>query len=461
MPNPLAQLPPIHRLLAHPCLEAARTLHGAVGVRAAARQAVAMARQDLAAGLPAPALVDLVARALLALEERARPAYPPVVNATGVLIHTNLGRAPQLPAQAEGYLGLETDLETGERGERLAPVMDRLTRYFGCEAATVVTNNAAALVLLLAARAAGRQVVVSRGELVEIGGAFRLPEIMAAAGARLVEVGCTNRTRTADYASAITPETAALLVVHRSNFHMLGFVSSPDLGELVSLGRERGVAVWVDQGSGCHLDLGAWGLRHEPTVSEILAVGPEIVLFSGDKLLGGPQAGLLVGRHDGIEPLRRHPLRRALRPDKSALAALAATLDAYLAERPEDVPLYRLLGVGEAELERRARRLTAHLRRAAVTASPVSTRSLVGGGTTPDQTLPSWGLRLAGGHDLARRLREQRIPVIGRLEEDHVILDLRAVFAEQDAQLQVAVVSAVAGESSRVSTSASGRTGVG
>ncbi|HPS79388.1 MAG TPA: L-seryl-tRNA(Sec) selenium transferase [Thermoanaerobaculaceae bacterium] len=447
MPNPLAQLPPIHRLLAHPRLEAARTLHGAVGVRAAARHAVAMARQDLAAGLPAPALADLVARALLTLEERTRPAYPPLVNATGVLIHTNLGRAPHLSARAEGYLGLETDIETGERGERLTPVVDRLTRYFGCEAATVVTNNAAALVLLLAARAAGRQVVVSRGELVEIGGAFRLPEIMAAAGTRLVEVGCTNRTRAADYASAITPETAALLVVHRSNFHMLGFVSSPDLGELVSLGRERGVAVWVDQGSGCHLGLGAWGLRHEPTVSEILTGGAEIVLFSGDKLLGGPQAGLLVGRHDGIEPLRSHPLRRALRPDKNALAALAATLDAYLAARPEDVPLYRLLGVGVTELERRARRLTARLRRAGVTVSPVSTRSLVGGGTTPDQTLPSWGLRLPGGHDLARRLRGQRIPVIGRLEEDCVILDLRAVFAEQDAQVQAAVVSAVAGES--------------
>ncbi|MCU0293682.1 MAG: L-seryl-tRNA(Sec) selenium transferase [Thermoanaerobaculaceae bacterium] len=446
MRSPQAQLPAIHRLLAHPRLVAARGLHGAGQVLTAAREAVATARQQLASGAPAPALDDLVERALAALAARARSAYPSVLNATGVLVHTNLGRAPRRTVETGRYLALEVDLETGERGERLGPVVDRLIRYFGCEAATVVTNNAAALVLLLAARAARRQVVVSRGELVEIGGSFRLPEIMAAAGADLVEVGCTNRTRTDDYARAIGPDTAALLVVHRSNFHMDGFVSSPGLDELVALARERGVEVWVDQGSGCHLDLSVYGLRREPTVREILATGAEIVLFSGDKLLGGAQAGILVGTAAAIEPLRGHPLRRALRPDKSVLAALAATLDAHLAERHDEVPLYRLLAVSQADLRRRARRLAARLRRAGVAASIVATRSVVGGGTTPDQSLPSWGLALRGGQGLARRLRDQAVPVVGRVEEGHVILDLRAVFEDEDALLLASVVAAVAGE---------------
>lgn len=446
MRSPLAQLPAIHRLLAHPRLVTARARHGAGQVLAAARQAVAAARQQLASGAPAPSHDDLVEQALAALELRARSAYPSVLNATGVLIHTNLGRAPRPAVETGRYLALEIDLPGGGRGERLGPIVDRLTRYFGCEAATVVTNNAAALVLLLAARAAGRQVVVSRGELVEIGGSFRLPDIMAAAGASLVEVGCTNRTRTTDYARAVGPETAALLVVHRSNFHMDGFVSSPGLDELVALARERGVEVWVDQGSGCHLDLGVYGLRREPTVREILATGAEIVLFSGDKLLGGPQAGILVGSATAIEPLRRHPLRRALRPDKSVLVALAATLDAHLAERHDDVPLYYLLAVPEADLRRRARRLATRLRRAGVTASIVATRSVVGGGTTPDQTLPSWGLALEGGQGLARRLRDQDVPVVGRVEDGRVILDLRAVFQDEDALLLAAVAAAVAGE---------------
>lgn len=446
MRSPMAQLPAIHRVLAHPRLVTARAQHGAGQVLAAVREAVATARQQLASGAPAPSPEDLVAQALTTLASRARSAYPSVLNATGVLIHTNLGRAPRPTVESGRYRALEIDLPDGGRGERLGPVVDRLTRYFGCEAATVVTNNAAALVLLLAARAARRQVVVSRGELVEIGGSFRLPEIMAAAGACLVEVGCTNRTRTADYARATGPETAALLVVHRSNFHMDGFVSSPGLNELVALGRERGIEVWVDQGSGCHLDLSAYGLRREPTVRELLATGADIVLFSGDKLLGGPQAGIVVGSAAAIEPLHRHPLRRALRPDKSVLVALAATLDAHLAERHDDVPLYRLLAVPEAVLRRRAGRLAARLRRAGVAASIVATRSVVGGGTTPDQTLPSWGLVLEGGQGLARRLREQDVPVVGRVEEDRVILDLRAVFEDEDAQLLAAVQSAVVGE---------------
>lgn len=435
----------MHRLLAHPALATRCRLHGGPAVRDAARAVVASARERMLVGGPAPSLDELAGEVAAALDRRASPAYPDVVNATGVLIHTNLGRAPALEAAAGGYLALEYELAAGERGERLRPVAERLTRYFGAEAATVVTNAAAALVLLLAARAAGRQVVVSRGELIEIGGSFRLPEIMAAAGARLVEVGCTNRTRAADYAAAVGPETAALLVVHRSNFTLSGFVSAPPLEELVALGRSHGLPVWVDEGSGCHLDLGAYGLRRDTTVQELLAAGVEVVLFSGDKLLGGPQAGIVLGHSEAIGTLRRHPLRRALRPDKRVLTALAATLDAYLAGRPADVPLYRLLGTPEPELRRRARRLAARLRRRGAQAVAVRTAAVLGGGTTPDQTIPSWAICLPAGGDLARRLRCGRPPVVGRVEEDRVVLDLRAVFPAQDGELERAVEAALRG----------------
>ena len=387
-------------------------------------------------GQPAPQLERLVELVRSYLERAATPAYPEVINATGVLIHTNLGRAPRLAAPLPPYLALEFDVAAGRRGERLAPVSARLTHYFGAEAAMVVTNNAAALVLLLATHAAGREVIVSRGELIEIGGSFRLPEIMAASGARLREVGCTNRTHLADYDAAIGEQTAGILVAHRSNFHLSGFSAAPALAEVAALGRRRGVPVWVDQGSGCHVDLRRFGLQHEATVQELLAQGADAVLFSGDKLLAGPQAGIVVGRAAMIEALRRHPLRRALRPDKSVLTTLAATLDAYLAERWLDVPLYRLLATPERDLSRRARRLARRLAAAGVTCRAAPCRAVLGGGTTPDQTLPSWGVELPQqAHRTAAALRQGVPPVIARVEEDRVVLDLRAVFPEQDEPL--------------------------
>jgi len=436
----LAALPAVHRLLATATLRAAAAVHGHSRVRDAVRRMLAAARREVAAGGVPPDTDRLVAAAVADLEAEARPAYPEVINATGVLIHTNLGRAPRLAPPAAAYLALEVDLESGERGERLAPVSARLMSYFGADAAMVVTNNAAALVLLLAAHAAGREVIVSRGELIEIGGSFRLPEIMAAAGARLVEIGCTNRTRTADYEAAIGEATAAILVVHRSNFHMDGFVATPPLAELAALARRRGVALWVDQGSGCHLDLSRYGLRPEPTVRELLAGGADAVLFSGDKLLGAPQAGIVVGSASVIGPLRRHPLRRALRPDKAALVGLAATLDAYLAEQAERVPLYALLALPVADLRRRARRLVRLLANAGIAARAVPTRAVLGGGTTPDQTLPPWAVALSGGDDLARRLRHAAPPIIARVDEGHVLLDLRAVFRSQDAVVRSGVL---------------------
>ena len=441
MANPLAAVPAVHRILAEEELREAAARHGTGAVRAAARAAVSETRARIARGDPPPPIGEIVREVLVILARTTAPAYPIVINATGVIIHTNLGRAPRFMTESPGYLALEYDLGAGERGERLAPVVQRLCRYFAAEAATVLTNNAAALVLLLAAHAVGGEVIVSRGELIEIGGSFRLPEIMSAGGARLVEVGCTNRTRSEDYTRAIGESTAAILVVHRSNFHIEGFVETPEPRDVIELGHAHHVPVWVDEGSGCHLDLGRYGLRRERTVGEILAAGADAVLFSGDKLFGGPQAGLVVGREATIAPLRRHPLRRALRPDKGCLTALAATLDAYLADRPDEVPLYRLLALPVSTLRARARRLARRLRGAGHQADAIATSAVLGGGTTPDQTLPSWALALPGGAAVAADLRAGPQPVVGRIEEDRVVLDLRAVFPEQDRALLAAVLA--------------------
>jgi len=436
----------VHRILAHPDLRAAVALHGSRRCREAVRQALHGARLAIESGAATPELDELVLQATSHLKRAAAPAYPEVINATGVLIHTNLGRAPRLTPPLPAYLALEYDLDEGARGERLTPVIERLTRYFAAEAAMVVTNNAAALVLLLASHAGGREVIVSRGELIEIGGSFRLPEIMAAAGARLREVGCTNRTHLKDYEAAIGAETAGILIAHRSNYHISGFTASPALADVVTLGRRRGVPVWVDQGSGCHLDLRRFGLQHEPTVQELLAQGADAVLFSGDKLLGGPQAGVLVGRTAIIEALRRHPLRRALRPDKGVLTTLAATLDAYLAERWLEVPLYRLLATPVAQLARRARRLARRLAAAGVNCRATPCRAVLGGGTTPDQTLPSWGVTLPGhAHRTAAALRQGVPPVVARVEDHRVVVDLRAVLPDQDDALASAIAIAVRG----------------
>lgn len=435
------RLPAVHRVLQHPALAGLQQKLGYASLRELTRQVLAQLRAQGRLGTALEEVVQLV-------QKRAaswmRPSYPPVINATGVLIHTNLGRAPRLPAAETGYLALEFDLSRGTRGERLAPVREKLCRYFGCEDALVVTNNAAALLLLLAAWARGREVIVSRGELIEIGGSFRLPEIMAEAGVKLVEVGCTNRTHLADYRRALTANTAAILQVHRSNFALTGFVATPEPRELAHLAREAGVAFWVDQGSGCHLDLSLYGLPRETTAQELLAAGAQVVLFSGDKLLAGPQAGILLGGRESLAPLRSHPLRRALRPDKGALVALAATLDAYLAGQPEQVPLYRLLAQPLPALQKRARRLSRQLKKQGVSAKVVPSQAVLGGGTTPGQSIPSVALALADDPALARALRLGEPPVVGRHEGGHLLLDLRSVFPEQDSQLARAVLAALA-----------------
>jgi L-seryl-tRNA(Ser) seleniumtransferase len=419
----------------------------------ACRIAVDRLRQRVSASEVSGQEIDSAAEALEgeildALRTGAATAYPAVINATGVLLHTNLGRAPlpqRLPPSLKSYLALEYDVGEGRRGQRLAALVDRVAKVCGAASAVMVNNNAAALFLILKAHADQREVVVSRGQLIEIGGSFRLPDVMKAAGSKLVEVGCTNRTHLRDYAAAINEHTAAILVAHQSNFRIVGFTTEPTIGELAELARARGLPLFVDQGSGALHDLGRWGLPHEDTVSELLEAGADVVCFSGDKLLGGPQAGLIVGKAEWVEPLGRHPLYRALRPDKTAILTMEETLRAHHSGQLGTIPLYEMLETPLDVLNGRARRLGRRLRARGIPVKGRATRAALGGGTTPEETMPSYGLGLAGGQGLADRLRAQSPPVVARIEDDEVVLDPRTVFPDQDRSLEEALAAAYSG----------------
>ena len=394
-----------------------------------------------------------VARAAVErLAARDRPTLRRVINATGVVLQTNLGRAPLSAAavaaigEAAGAVSVEYDLAAGKRGERHGHAARLLAELAGAEDAVVVNNNAAAVLLALAALAARKEVVVARGELVEIGGGFRIPEVLARSGAKLVEVGTTNRTYARDYAAAIGPRTGALLRVHASNFKVTGFVARPEDHELAVLARARGVAFIHDLGSGTLLDTARHGLGREETVQEAVAAGADVVTFSGDKLLGGPQAGLAVGRAAAIAKLRAHPLMRAVRPDKLTLAALVATLEAYRDGRAMDeLPVWRMIAARPAALTRRARAVAGRLAAAGVPARVVTTLSTVGGGSLPEETQPSRAVALEASSitSAAAALRAARPPVIARVVDGSLALDLRSVLPEDDALLAAAVVSAL------------------
>lgn len=386
---------------------------------------------------------------IAALVERVLAcSLEPVINATGVILHTNLGRAPLSAAATEAfrrsatnYSNLEYDLEAGTRGKRDAHSAQLLERLTGAEAAIVVNNCAAAVFLVLAALAKGGEVIVSRGELIEIGDGFRIPEIMAESGAVLREVGTTNRTRVSDYENAINEKTSLLLRVHPSNFKITGFSAKPSLEELVALSRRTGLPLVEDLGSGCFVDLSATGIT-EPLVRQSIEAGVSLVMFSGDKLLGGPQAGIIAGKKDLTARVRRHPLFRALRVDKLTIAALGATLGAYLRGTLDEIPALRMIRMTAAELERRTenflRELTAAVPFGEVELEIANGISLAGGGSTPAQSLPSKVIRIASARHSASQL-EQRlrrapagISVIARVEQDRVVLDLRTVFPEQE-----------------------------
>jgi L-seryl-tRNA(Ser) seleniumtransferase len=385
------------------------------------------------------------------VEQVLASSLEPVINATGVILHTNLGRAPlstaaakEIGRSATSYSNLEYDLEAGARGKRDVHVGQMLERLTGAEAAIVVNNCAAAVLLVLAALAKGGEVVVSRGELIEIGDGFRIPEIMAQSGALLREVGTTNRTRIVDYESAINENTRLLLRVHPSNFTITGFAEKPSLDELVALGQRSGLPLVEDLGSGCLMDLSSAGIT-EPTVRQSVDAGVSIVMFSGDKLLGGPQAGIIAGKKQLIGRVRRHPLFRALRVDKLTTAALTATLGAYLRGAMDEIPALRMIRMNIQEIKRRAenflRELTPELPLGEVELQITDGSSLAGGGSTPTQSLPTKLIRIASARYSAAQL-EQRlrrapagISVIARVEDDRLIIDLRTVFAEQEAAL--------------------------
>ena len=399
-----------------------------------------------------PVSVDaVVAECGERLAETMRPSQRRVFNLTGTVLHTNLGRAP-LPEEAiaaateamRGPTNLEYELDSGRRGERDDHVAGWLTRLTGAEAALAVNNNAGALLLALNALAAGREAIVSRGELIEIGGSFRLPDIMERAGARLREIGTTNRTHLRDFAAAIGPETALILKVHTSNYEIRGFTAAVPTPRLAELARERGLPLIEDLGSGTLANLEQWGLPHEPTVAEALRAGADLVTFSGDKLLGGPQAGLVVGRADLIAALAKNPLKRALRLDKIRLAALEAVLRLYadpdrLIER---LPALRLLARRRDHIETLARRIEPVLARAldgVAVVERIETKSQIGSGALPVSLLPSAGLALApldrsgaAVEKLAQGLRRLPIPIIGRIESGRVILDLRCLEEEPE-----------------------------
>ena len=383
----------------------------------------------------------------------------PVINATGVILHTNLGRAPlpesvveEFRLAATQYSNLEYDLEAGARGKRDVHTAEMLTRLTGAEAAIVVNNCAAAVLVTLAALARGGDVIVSRGELIEIGDGFRIPEIMEQSGAALREVGTTNRTRLSDYENAINEKTRLLLRVHPSNFKVTGFTDKPSLEELVTLSQRTGIPLVEDLGSGCLVDLAEHGIT-EPTVRQSVEAGVGIVTFSGDKLLGGPQAGILAGKKDLISRVRRHPLFRAMRVDKLTIAALEATLGAYLRAAWEEIPAMRMICMTPQELKRRAENFVRELRPELpldeVEIEVADGASLAGGGSTPAQSLPSKVIRIASVRYSAAKL-EQRlrrapagISVIARVEEDRLILDLRTVFPEQEPLLVKTLAAAL------------------
>ena len=450
-------LPAVDRVLRAPNALTLIEQHGRALVVDAIRESLAHYRERRE-----PASVETIlvsARECLSLV--AQPSQRRVFNLTGTVLHTNLGRAP-LPEEAvvaaseamRAPTTLEYDLDSGGRGERDDHIAGWLKRLTGAEAALAVNNNAGALVLVLNALAAGRETIVSRGELIEIGGSFRLPDIMERTGTKLREVGTTNRTHLRDFAAAVGPETGLILKVHTSNYEIQGFTATAPTPKLAALAHEHGVPFVEDLGSGTVIDLENWGLPHEPTVAEALRAGADLVTFSGDKLLGGPQAGLVVGRAELIERLAKNPLKRALRLDKIRLAALEAVLRLYanpdrLAAR---LPALRLLTRSREDIAATAQRLLPIMAEALdgiAAISSIETKSQIGSGALPVSLLPSAGLSLtpadssgAAAETLARRLRALPVPVIGRIERGRVILDLRCLEDETEFIAQLSAISA-------------------
>jgi len=453
------KLPSVDLLLRLPVVSTLVKKHGQAQVADAIRVLLEQTRHEIAGGGFAPEPDSWPVRVVSYIETASRPSLQSVINATGVIIHTNLGRAP-LSASARGavneisrdYSNLEFELDSGQRGSRHDHIRRRLCALTGAEDAMVVNNNAAAVYLVLIALVADRDVIVSRGQLVEIGGGFRIPDVLRQSGSRLVEVGTTNRTHLSDFADAISPDTGAIMRIHSSNFLQLGFVSQPNLSDLADVAHSH-LQEWGDRvlliddlGSGTLLDTSAYGLAPEPTVQESLSAGADIVTFSGDKLLGGPQAGLIVGRSALIERLRRHPMARALRVDKMVLAALDTTLRSYQQQRViEEVPVWTMIAASLPSLQERAESWRLALAEAGITSMVWDGESAIGGGSLPGETLPTklLALPVPSPDASAATLRSLQIPVICRIQQDHLLFDPRTLLPEQDLLLVEAIIEAL------------------
>jgi L-seryl-tRNA(Ser) seleniumtransferase len=463
--SPFRSLPSVNEVLQSPPLQRLVAAYAHDQLVAAVRDELETLRERLGRGesLDGVSGIDVLgARIAERLGHTFQPKLRAVINATGIVLHTNLGRAPIAEAAARaayeaarGYLNLELDLETGKRSSRPLAIREWLCRLTGAESATVVNNNAAATVLALRALCQGKEVILSRGQLIEIGGSFRIPEIMAVSGAILREVGTTNITRLADYERAIGPNTAALMQVHWSNYRISGFTKSVALTELVALGKKRGLPVVDDIGSGALLDFARFGFHDEPVARSSIAAGADLVMFSGDKLLGGPQAGLLVGRKELIQKIEKDPLMRAFRLDKMTLAALETTLRLYLHEdrAVQEIPVLHMLGMPLTELRRRAESLASRLREVEglATVTVQEDVAFVGGGSLPDQALKTCVVEMAAQHvsdtELAYRLRTGNPAVVGRLRAGKLVLDLRTVLPQEEEALLSAVRRTVTPES--------------
>jgi len=450
----LRKLPKIDDLLRIPEMEALRAQFPEQTVTDGARQVISHLRQDILSGeidvLPSPE--SLIARISAQIRADARPSMRTVINGTGIVLHTNLGRAclSEKAAQAASdaarrYSTLEYNVSTGGRGLRYSHVEELICRLTGAESALVVNNNAAAVLLVLSATTTGGQVPVSRGELVEIGGSFRVPDIMEACGAQLKEVGTTNKTHLRDYERAITPETKALMKVHTSNYRIVGFTEKPTLAEMVELGHKYGLPVIEDLGSGSLLNLEQFGLHDEPTVQDSIKAGVDVVSFSGDKLLGGPQAGIIIGKKQYVDLMKKHPLTRAMRVDKMTLAALEATLRSYDNGTWRDIPTVAMLSASDSELKEKAGILQSQLTQAGIPARLTAVEGQVGGGSVPTQTIPSWAVALEGDLEkLERKLRLGENAIVGRIHNGQYLLDVRTIWAEDFPMIVRSVKEAMA-----------------
>jgi L-seryl-tRNA(Ser) seleniumtransferase len=445
----LRSLPSVDQLLQNRMAAEMIAAYGRPLTLQAIRLALDEVRSDYSPGDTLPKLEVILQLARDRMAQWAAPSLTPVINATGVVLHTNLGRAPlagsvmdALQAAGRSYCNLEYDLEKGSRGTRLVHAEKLLTLLTGAEAALVVNNNAAAVLLALTALARRRRVIISRTQLVEIGGGFRVPDVMSQSGARLVEVGATNRVHLSDYEEALQEPAALVLHAHHSNFRIVGFTSEPELSEMAAAAHRHGVLVMDDLGSGALLDTARFGLGHEPTVQESLDAGVDLVCFSGDKLLGGPQAGIILGRKDLLVRLKKHPLTRALRADKLCLAALSATLLLYLKDSAEgEIPIWQMIRATPEQLRARA----AHWAEVLGVGDVIAGESTIGGGSLPGETLPTYLLCLKVRHPtrFLAQLRAMHPPLIARVQEDAVVFDPRTVLPEEEGAILVNLLNAL------------------